>query len=280
MLILNEHFFIIRYIIICYNIYMIKYFECEPLEKTGLVKSIYTSNNTKVRWKIFSKDPEHLCVPYYEELAKIIGVTIENMVRIDQKHTTNIKRIDKNDAGKGIIIPNDKEPYDGMITNEKNIVLCTIEADCIPIYILDPINKAIGMIHSGWRGTVGQISIKAIDMMKKEYNTDIKNVLIYLGPSICKNCYEVRDDVINEFSKILNEDDMKEISTIKKDCDINDKKYNLDVKLALKKTLLKKGIKQENIYESPYCTYHDDEFFDSYRKTKDVGHILSCIMLL
>ncbi|MCQ2609350.1 MAG: peptidoglycan editing factor PgeF [Lachnospiraceae bacterium] len=259
---------------------MIKYFKCESLEKTGLVKTAYTSNNSEARWKIYSKDPSHFCMKYYEEMASMMGIKVDDMVRIPQKHTTNIKIVKKGDGGLGISRQEDEGYIDGMITDEKGIMLCTVEADCIPVYMLDPKNKAIGMIHSGWRGTAGLISIKALDMMKKEYNTDIKDILIYLGPSICKDCYEVRDDVIDEFSKIFDDKEIKDIYSIKEDSDISDRKYNIDVKLALKKTLWRHGIKKENIEESIYCTYHNVDLFDSYRRTKDVGHILTCIMLV
>lgn len=75
-----------------------------------------------------------------------------------------------------------------MITNEKNIVLATYFADCVPLYIVDTKNKAIGLSHSGWRGTVGKIGQVTLEKMNEQYGTKPEDTVVCIGPSICQNC--------------------------------------------------------------------------------------------
>lgn len=252
---------------------MIKYFRCENLEKTGLVDALYTAKFDG-HWRIFSLNKHKEDLKYYEELARDFNIKPENMVRIPQKHTDNIRIVTKEVAGEGVVRQEIDGYFDGSITNEKNIMLCTIEADCTPVYILDPVKKAIGMVHSGWRGTVKGIAIKAIKKMSENYGTDIKDCIIHFGPSICKNCYEVDKDVYDEFSKIFEGEELERVISKR-----NDGKYLLDVAEAIRIRMIKEGIKEENIQRSKYCTFHDN-IFDSWRRDgKATGHILSAIML-
>lgn len=250
----------------------------EFLEKTNLVKT-YISEIAPHRWRIFSNDPTHEDVKYYDEVGRYFGVDANKMIRVPQKHSNNILVAKENDGGLGINRMEVDGNVDGIITNVKNMVLCTIEADCTPVFILDPINKAIGMVHSGWRGTVNRISENAIKLMCENYGTKIENLLIYFGPSICGNCYEVQDDLIPEFERLLDESEIDLV--FKKSNNYNiDKKYLLDVTKAINIRLLKLGIKENNIVRSKYCTYHDN-IFNSWRRDKDrTKQMLTAIMLI
>ena len=77
---------------------------------------------------------------------------------------------------------------DGMITNVPGICLVTFYADCVPLYFVDPVKKAIGLSHSGWRGTVGKIGKVTVEQMQKTYGSDPKDILAAIGPSICQDC--------------------------------------------------------------------------------------------
>ena len=95
-----------------------------------------------------------------KRICKSIGFDYRRLVTTNQTHTTNIRVVTEEDAGKGIVIPRDYSDIDGLITNVVNLPLITYYADCVPLYFLDPVNKAIGLSHSGWRGTVGKIGAK------------------------------------------------------------------------------------------------------------------------
>lgn len=255
-----------------------KYYNIEKFDNTGLVKTLAVPKD-QGRWRIYSFDIEDNMkhINSYKELGEELGITVNDMVRAMQEHTNNVLKVESGDGGMGVIRREPKISYDGLITNEKGIMLLTVEADCTPVYILDPINKAIGMVHSGWRGTVKKIACKALDMMKENYGTDKEKVLIHFGPSICGECYEVGIELIDEFKKILKCD---EIHKVFKPLIDKPEKYSLDVTESIRFTLLEYGVKEENITQSKYCTYHDN-VFSSWRRDKDkTKQMLTGIMLV
>lgn len=252
-----------------------KYFTVEKFDNFGFVKTLMVTKE-QARWRIYSHNIKAGMedLKYYKELGNHFGITPDNMIRVMQKHTANIQVARKVDAGMGVVRMEVNGGVDGIITNEKNIMLLTIESDCVPIYILDPVKKVIGMIHSGWRGTVLEIGVKAVDIFKNQYGSDISDILIYLGPSICRDCYEVGEELVFEFKKILSDEEIDKAFTKEGE------KLYLDVAMALEFTLLKAGIKKENIDRSKYCTYHDN-VFASWRRDKDkTKQMLTGIMLV
>ena len=250
----------------------------EKFDNTGLVKTVMVPKD-QARWRIYlynvKENMQHL--HYYEELGKIFGITPGDMIRVPQEHSNNVFVAKKSDGGLGVIKEEMHYGCDGIITNEKELMLLTVEADCTPVYILDPVHKAIGMIHSGWRGTVNRITEHALDLMKENYGTDIKNVLIHFGPAICGNCYEVGIELIDEFKKILKCDEIHKVFI-----PIPDKpeKYYLDVTESIKMSLINYGINPQNISRTNVCTYHDN-IYDSWRLCKDrTKQMLTGIMLI
>ena len=252
-----------------------KYKNVEKFDNTGLVKTFMIEKN-QGRFRIFShnKDVDMEDLKYYNELGDI---TPNQMIMIEQKHTNNIMVAKKEDGGMGVLREEIEGYYDGIITNEKELMLLTVEADCTPVYILDPVNKAIGMVHSGWRGTVKKVTEEAIKLMSKNYGTRVEDLMIHFGPAICGNCYEVGIDLYYEFKKILECDD---IHRIMKPIVEKPEKFYLDVTEAIRMTLLQIGVKEENITRSKYCTYHSN-LFHSWRLEQDkTKNMLTGIMLI
>ena len=126
-------------------------------------------------------------------------------------------------------------------------------------------------------GTIQRITENAIDLMKENYGSDVKDILIHFGPSICGNCYEVGMELIDEFKKILECD---EVHKVFKPIVDKPEKYLLDVAESLRLSLIRYGIKEENISKTDICTYHDNIFY-SRRLTKDNTKVtLTGIMLV
>lgn len=196
--------------------------------------------------------PENV-VKNHEIIANAIGFNPENIVASKQTHTTNVKIVSKKDCGKGIYRERDYDDVDGMITNEKGIVLATYFADCVPLYMVDTKNKAIGLSHSGWRGTVGKIGKVTLDLMKETYGTNPKDVIACIGPSICRDCYEVSEDVATEFETAF--------KGREKDILINkgNGKYQLDLWECNYIIFKECGVYEENIHMPDICTCHNME---------------------
>lgn len=205
--------------------------------------------------------PENV-VKNHEIIANAIGFNPENIVASKQTHTTNVKIVSKKDCGKGIYRERDYDDVDGMITNEKGIVLATYFADCVPLYMVDTKNKAIGLSHSGWRGTVGKIGKVTLDLMKETYETNPKDVIACIGPSICRDCYEVSEDVATEFETAF--------KGREKDILINkgNGKYQLDLWECNYIIFKECGVYEENIHMPDICTCHNMEMMFSHRATQ------------
>ena len=253
---------------------MIKLHSIEALNATGLVRSFYTEK-FEGNWKTFGKDPNRECFRYFSDLSFMLGIEPSDIVRVSQSHTDNIRIVTRDIAGEGVVRLEAPMDHDGMITNERGILLTTVQADCTPVYILDPNKRAIGMIHSGWKGTVKQIAVKAVRLMCENYGTDPSDLIVAMGPAICKECYEFGGELIDEFRMTFSEEEIEDLFEEK-----GNGKYLLDVSAGIRYSLVKTGVNYDNIYMPPYCTYHDSGF-DSYRRDKDtVGRMLTGIMLL
>ncbi|HHX55464.1 MAG TPA: laccase domain-containing protein, partial [Clostridiales bacterium] len=122
--------------------------------------------------------------------------------------------------------------------------------------------KAIALTHSGWRGTVKGIAAKTIEAMEENFASNPKDIVAVIGPSICKECYEVSEDVANEFIEVFNEEQIKEIIEKK---DNTNNKYLLDLWKANKHILLEAGLLKENINISAVCTACNSNLLFSHR---------------
>lgn len=252
----------------------IKYFSINELDKTGGIKTLYTSSSDTA-WNFEDEKSRE----NFLNLGKQFGITLTDMVKSKQTHTDVVKIVTRENGGDGILRALDEsEPYDGLITNEKNLLLCTVEADCVPVYFYDPVKEVIAMVHSGWKGTVKKISEVTIQKMKSVFGCQPSDMLVAIGPHICKDCYEVGEDLFEEFSRSFDNQDFAKIFIPK-----NQEKYLLNLEEAVRLTLLKNGVTEKNIFSAGVCTLHsqvEGYSFCSYRRTKSkTERMLTAIMM-
>lgn len=225
----------------------------------GVSEGIYSSMNLS-----FTRgDKEEAVKENYRRISSAMGVAMENIVTSDQTHTANVRRVTEEDRGNGITKPRPYKDVDGMITNVPGIVLATFYADCVPLYFVDPVQKAIGLSHSGWRGTVSKIGKITVEKMGEEYGTRPEKLYAAVGPSICQKCYEVSEDVAEEFRRAF---DPKYWNTLfyKKE----NGKYQLNLWEANRIVLLESGIPEDHISMPNLCTCCNPEFLFSHRASK------------
>lgn len=237
----------------------------------GVSQGCYASMNLS-----FTRGDDEAAVrENYHRIAKSIGVKCENMVLSQQTHTTNVRVVTEKDKGKGIVKPLDYTDVDGMVTNIHGICLVTFYADCVPLYFVDPVQKAIGLSHSGWRGTVGEIGKETIRKMEEQYGSDPKDILAAVGPSICKDCYEVSEDVILEFQKNFKERYWKDLFYRKENG-----KYQLDLWKANEIIFKESGILPEHIAVTNVCTHCNSEILYSHRTSGERRGNLAAFLAL
>ncbi len=197
----------------------------------------------------------------YRLFADAADIAWESMVMDSFEHGTTVLKIDASHAGMGYL-RDPLPPCDGLITNDPRIALITGHADCLPFYLLDPINKCIGLAHAGWKGTLGKIGLIMARLMEAEYGAEPAHMLAGVGPGICAQCFEADEDLGKRFQE----------GFPGVPCVLPGKpgKAQIDLPLAAAAQFLEAGIRPENITLMDVCTYEDPERLYSHRR--DQGH--------
>ena len=185
----------------------------------------------------------------FRRIADAIGFTPEDLIFSDQTHTTNIRVVTEADRGKGFIKPLDYTDVDGLITDVPGLVLATFYADCVPLYFVDPVHRAVGLSHSGWRGTVHRMGKATLEAMNREYGTEPADVIACIGPSICQDCFEVGPEVAAEFADGFAKQYHNDLFYQKPDG-----KYQVDLWRANQIVLREAGIPADQIHTTDICT--------------------------
>ncbi len=211
----------------------------------------------------------------HRRFAQALGYDATKLVFSDQVHLTNIHEATHKDAGKGIVKASDIREIDGLMTNEKGLPLITFYADCVPILFYDPVHEVIAMAHSGWKGTVAKIGAKMLSRMHEAYGTMPEDVIGAIAPSICQDCYEVSEDVIDAFREAFGRETVKAFVIAK-----DNNKYQLDLQKACEHYLLEAGMKKENLDITDICTCCNPELLFSHRASKGMRGNLGVVMVL
>ncbi|MFP3155386.1 peptidoglycan editing factor PgeF [Lachnospiraceae bacterium ZAX-1] len=262
---------------------------CFTTRRGGCSEGIYASMNLS-----FTRgDQTESVKENFRRIADAMNVDYNKFVFADQTHTTNIRAVTESDAGHGITKKKNFFDVDGLITNVPGLVLATFYADCVPLYFLDPVNKAIGLSHSGWRGTRNRMGRATIEAMRKAYGTRAEDLMCAIGPSICRDCYEVGEEVAEQFleefkskaEELLWEKRMEEkavsegIDGTKVKQDVVLKKYQLDLWRANEIVLEEAGVIPTNIATTNICTCCNAKLLFSHRasqgKRGNLGAFLS-----
>lgn len=236
----------------------------------GVSKDIYESLNLS-----FTRgDDETAVLKNYRRVAQALGTSIDHIVTSDQTHTTNVRPVGKEDLGKGITRPRDYKDVDGMITDQPGVLLATFYADCVPLYFVDPVHKAIGLSHSGWRGTVGRMGQATVEAMEKSFGSQPKDLLCAIGPSICQDCYEVSRDVAEAFIFAFptHEKEILQAGALGK--------YQLDLWKANEIVLTEAGVLKEHIDLAGLCTCCNSSLLFSHRASKGKRGNLGAFLML
>ncbi len=253
------------------------------LERTGLVTHAFSTRKGGVSQGIYAQmnfavrdgdTPENVR-ENYRRMASALGVEPGQMVLSQQTHTTNLRVVTRADAGKGVIRQRDYTDVDGLLTDEPGLMLVTFYADCVPLYFLDPVHRAIGLSHSGWRGTVGGMGRKTVERMGEEFGSRPEDLLACIGPSICQSCYEVSEDVAEAFRQAFPQEEHPAILESK-----GHGKYQLDLWEANRRILLRAGLRPEQIQVAGLCTCCHPDLLFSHRATGSKRGTLAAFLML
>lgn len=156
---------------------------------------------------------------------------------------------------------------DALITNQPGLGLCAQTADCVPVLLFDSANRAVGAIHSGWRGTVQNIIQATLDAMVETYGTDPGNVRAAIGPSISKENYRVGPEVLEQFEALFGPLDNTMAGPLDEESGAG-----LDVVEACYRQLVAAGVSAGSISRTGGCTFSEESTFFSSRRAARDGH--------
>jgi len=262
----------------------IKYFNCRELNNTNLVVNAFTTRIGGVSRTPFDNlnlaysigDKESRVAENRKIILDALSIDYRTVVTAQQVHKDKISLVRKENKGKGAFeYSKGIAQTDAIITDIPGIPLLMCYADCVPIFILDPVKKAIALIHCGKKGTELELTLKTLFKMKKVFETNPRSCLAAIFPSIGSCCYSIKEE-----NKI-------------DDYWLNKVKYNgepislqnksgrsLDLKKANHLQLIKAGLQEKNIFISEICTADHPEIFFSYRRDKgNTGRMAAIFML-
>jgi YfiH family protein len=276
----NEFYFVTANILYLkkYLIFMVRTFvnglhlwQFENLSRENSIKHFVTDRSTadvENEFTLsFSSSPDREFIKSNRSLlANAMAVASNRLFFPHQVHLTRIVNVTAATTLEAL------KDTDALISNQKNICIAVMSADCVPILLYDKKNQAIAAVHSGWRGTVARILEKTLQEMKTTFGTTGKDIVACIGPSVCQDSYEVGEEVVSEIKKSFGQESDLMIAQ-------PNNKAKLDLWKANKLQLLEFGVDATRIEISDLCTVKNNNYFFSARKG-DGGRFAAGIMLV
>ena len=222
---------------------------------SSLALAGFTSGNEGIWTRTEPFDPP---TDDYTALSKRLQVPLTRIIRPYQAGGNRVETVTAEHGGSGVIKDDPFKKVDGLVTVEKGLVLSVIAADCVPVYLIEKSAGVIGLLHCGWRSAAGAILHNGVECMKN-LGASPAEIQMIIGPHICADCFEVGEEVRNEYAKVFTP---KELEALFKS---QDKSIYLVLSEAIQIKAENEGILRENISEVKECTCHDKSFY-SYRR--------------
>ncbi|GAA0364751.1 peptidoglycan editing factor PgeF [Bacillus horti] len=221
----------------------------------GVSKGEYSSQNHGLH----VGDENESVIQNRELLASRLSFSFEAWTSANQIHGTNIYEVKSTDRGKGRDhLDTEIDKVDGLYTKQRDILLASFYADCVPLFFLDPVKQLVGIAHAGWKGTAKQIGAELIEAWVSEQGSKREDIQVAVGPAIGQCCYEVSEDVVTHFQDFSSTHAIQESDSFGK--------YRIDLKQINVQFLLQAGILPKHIEVSSWCTSCNQNLFFSHRR--------------
>lgn len=205
------------------------------------------------------------------KLATSLDCSVDTFVCANQTHSSNFYRVAIQDKGRGATRLDTAIPdTDALYTYEPNLLLCTFTADCVPVIFYNELEGLVGVIHSGWQGTVKEITLNLFNHLKCVEDANLSNMHVQIGSALSQEKFEVDEDVYLKFNSLGYADDFMYFNA-------ETSKYHIDNQETVKRQCELAGIPSRHIKIDKTCTYLNPNGF-SYRQDKKAGRHLSFIM--
>jgi YfiH family protein len=192
-----------------------------------------------------------------QKLCASLGLDLKRLTTAEQIHSSNVKVVTEGMVGAGALSNENVIPQtDALITNLTNTPLTVFLADCLPVVLVDPVKKLIGVVHAGWQGIYSEIVLNTFDRMEQSFASSLKDVVVFIGPGIGSCCYAV---------------DSSRASKFRRKFPFLEEGNHLDLKSIVSRQLIERGIPEKNISKSEICTSCRGDLFFSYRRERECG---------
>ena len=210
-------------------------------------------------------DSEEKVSENYRRFCAAAGFDPESLVCGVQVHKTDIRRVGLEHRGQGIWRENSCQSADGLCTNVPGVTLVVYAADCVPVYFVDPVRRAIGLAHAGWRGAAAGMPQVMVRRMAEEFGSRPEDLLAAVGPSICRECFEVDEPVAQVFLALAGSEHFVS-GPVTTGC--GEEKYHVDLWECCRRSLLAAGMREERVTLGRVCTMEESSLLFSHRKTR------------
>lgn len=215
--------------------------------------------------------PEEV-IANFKIFAEGAGIDYDDMAVVNHEHGANVLRIAHEHRGRGFY-KDPLPPCDGIITDDPTVTLVTSHADCGAYFFYDPVHRAIGMAHAGWKGTLLRIGAEMARRMAEEFDTDPSDIIAATGPCICRDCFEVDADLGEKFQSEFGYPGISRPG--------RQGKAYVNLELAAAVQFVEAGIRPESITLMNACTYENRQHFFSHRRDKGItGSMAAYIKLI
>lgn len=215
--------------------------------------------------------PEEV-IANFKIFAEGAGIDYDDMAVVNHEHGANVLRIAHEHRGRDFY-KDPLPPCDGIITDDPTVTLVTSHADCGAYFFYDPVHRAIGMAHAGWKGTLLRIGAEMARRMAEEFDTDPSDIIAATGPCICRECFEVDADLGEKFQSEFGYPGISRPG--------RQGKAYVDLELAAAVQFVEAGIRPESITLMNACTYENRQHFFSHRRDKGItGSMAAYIKLI
>lgn len=222
--------------------------------KGGVSEPPYSGLNTSL---YVGDDPQAVILNRLK-LFGALGLGTEVVVPC-QVHGTSVFVAEEGDAGRGVFEASTAVPTtDSLVTDRPGLALLCLFADCVPIAVADPVRRAVGIVHAGWRGTAGGIVNRTVEVMRDAFSSKPGDLVAVIGPAIGACCYEVGDEVAGALMPI------GEGIAVK----VENGKWSVDLAFANMERLLSAGLSEKNVFTLGICTACEAELFFSHRRDR------------
>lgn len=190
-----------------------------------------------------------------------VGIDADQVVTIRQIHGGNVLRVTKDHC---YVYAEDVSEADAVITDDPGCVLAVRTADCVPVFLYDPVKRCIGMVHAGWKSTEQEIVCRAVDMMSDVFGVRVEEIKTVFGPAIHCCCYQVSQEICHIFPQEVKR---------------KEDKWFLDLQAVNRRQLMSRGVRDDHISDCGICTCCGDKYFSYRRQGKKAGRHLSLLRI-